>query len=241
MIQSNYIPWRGYFDFIDDCDLFIFYDDVKYTHKDWRNRNRIKTHAGVIWLSVPVIHNLETMIDNAAIDYSGRWIDKHARSLTLAYQKAPFFRDYAPLFLDILASKPRTVSQLNVTIIKWVMSILGIRTETKMSSAIGVTGDKFERPLAILKAIGATSYLSGPTARPYTDHARFREAGVGLEYKTYDYPEYPQLHGAFEMHVTVLDLLFNCGPESRRFLKSRRPNEPAEAPAVSVSRTDRRT
>jgi len=225
IIQSSYMPWRGYFDFIDDVDLFIFYDDVKYTHRTWRNRNLIKTSNGLLWLSVPVIHGRDTLIQHAAIDYSSRWVDKHIRSLSLAYQKAPFFKAYADELFEILTRRLETISALNITICKWVLEKLSIRTALRMSSEFGVSGDKFERPLGILKRVGATSYLAGPTARPYTDPARFQEAGIQLEFKSYEYLDYPQLFGEFRANVTVMDLLFNCGEESMSFLKSVRPNE----------------
>ncbi len=227
MIQSSYIPWRGYFDFIDDCDLFVYYDDVQYTHRSWRNRNRIKTERGPMWLSVPVLHDRQTVIEHARIDYSTRWCDKHTRSLAAAYRKAPYFEAYAPGFFAILGSRPQTISELNVRTCGWIMQQLGITTRTAMSSEFGIAGDKVERPLRILQRLGATRYLSGPTAKPYTDVQKFRAAGIALEFKVYDYPEYPQLHGAFEPAITVLDLLFNCGPHARRYLKSRQAAEAA--------------
>jgi hypothetical protein len=225
MIQSNYIPWRGYFDFIDDVDLFIFYDDVQYTHKDWRNRNKIKTPNGLMWLSVPVVHDSSTLIQDAQISYESRWVDKHIRSLAIEYGKSPFFKLCAEEFFGILRNRPRTISDLNVAACRWAMHKLDITTKTMMSSEVGVAGDKFDRPLEILKKLGATSYLSGPTAKNYTDPQKFKEAGIGLEFKTYVYKQYPQLHGAFEPHVTILDLLFNCGASSRSYLKSLVPNE----------------
>ena len=227
IIQSSYMPWRGYFDFIDDVDLFIFYDDVKYTHRSWRNRNLVKTSNGLIWLSVPVIHGRDTLIQNAVIDYGTRWLDKHIRTLSLAYQKAPVFKTYADELFEILTRRLETISALNIAICKWAMKKLSIRTELRMSSDFGVYGDKFERPLAILKQVGATSYLAGPTARPYTDPARFKEAGIRLEFKSYEYRDYPQLFGEFRANVTVMDLLFNCGEESVSFFKSICPNETA--------------
>ncbi len=225
IIQSNYIPWRGYFDFIDDCDVFVFYDDVQYTHRDWRNRNRIKTDTGSLWLSVPVLHDRQTLIQDARIDYGTRWIDKHIGSLTHAYGKAPYFQDYAEPFFELLRSRPETISELNVRTCGWIMAQLGIRTQTRMSAEFGVAGEKVERLLRIAQYLAATSYLSGPTAGAYIDAERFRAAGIALEFKVYDYPEYPQLHGAFEPNVTVLDLLFNCGPAARHHLKTRTPNE----------------
>lgn len=225
IIQSNYIPWRGYFDLIDDVDLFVFYDDVKYTPKNWRNRNRIKTVNGPMWLSVPVLHGSNTLIQEAEIDYKQRWVNKHVRSLTLAYQKAPFFKPYAGEFFDLLSQRFSTISALNVAACRWVMDRLGIRTRTCMSAELGIGGVTPDRPLAILRRLGATAYLSGPTAKAYTDVAGYAAAGIGLEFKSYEYPEYPQLHGAFEPHVTILDLLFNCGDRSRDYLKSLKPNE----------------
>lgn len=227
MVQSNYIPWRGYFDLIDDVDVFIFYDDVQYTHKSWRNRNRIKTAAGLMWLSVAVNHGSDTLIEKAMIDYTGRWVDKHIRSLSVAYARAPFFHQYADEFFAILRSRPRTISELNIATSTWVMRVLGIETQIRRSSEFGIAGDKFTRPLHILKAMGATQYVSGPAAKPYTDAEKFRAAGIHLEYKTYEYKPYPQLHGAFEPNVTILDMLFNCGRASRHYLKSLAPNESA--------------
>jgi len=224
MIQSNYIPWRGYFDFIDDCDLFVFYDDVQYTHKGWRNRNRIKTAAGPAWLSVPVLHDRDTTIEGARIAYDGRWVEKHVRSIELAYARAPHFERLSGRFFEILRSRPDTISELNVRACHWVMAELGITTRTMMSREVGAGGDRSTRPLRMLRELGATDYLTGPTALDYTPADAFREAGIGLEAKSYEYVDYPQLHGAFVGEVTVLDLLFNLGGDARAALKSTAPN-----------------
>jgi len=225
MIQSNYLPWRGYFDFIDDVDLFIFYDDVQYTPRNWRNRNRIKTPAGAQWLTVPVIHGRDTLIQAARIDYSKRWVEKHIKTIEGAYNKAPHFTEYAEELFDLLRLPAATISELNIRLCRWLMQQFGIKTDLKKSADFDIAGDKYNRPLHILRTIGATGYLSGPAARPYTDPVLFHDAGIALEFKSYDYPPYPQLHGEFVPDVSAIDLLFNCGPESRRFLKSRMPNE----------------
>lgn len=225
MIQSNYIPWRGYFDFIDDCDLFVFYDDVQYTHKDWRNRNRIKTTAGPAWLSVPVVHDRSTLVQDARIAYDTRWVDKHIRSIELAYAKAPSYALYADEFFALLETRPKTISELNVLVCRWIMRRLGIGTRTMMSSEFGIHGDKHDRPLRILQALGATDYLTGPTALAYTNADAFRAAGIGLQMKHYGYVDYPQLHGPFLAAVSVLDVLFNLGERSRSVLKSSTPNQ----------------
>lgn len=223
MIQSNYLPWRGYFDFVDDVDLFIFYDDVQYTHRDWRNRNKIKTNNGTNWITVPVIHNSNTLINNAMIDYSQNWVDKHIKTISFAYSKAEYFSYYSDQLFELLSNKYKTISELNITLIKWIMSVLNIKTELRMSDEFGIDGDKYNRPLKILKKIGATKYLSGPAAKDYTDEEEFKRNGIILEYKSYDYPEYPQLWGGFEKNVSVIDLIFNCGPYSKNYLKSLSP------------------
>jgi len=225
MIQSNYLPWRGYFDLIDDVDLFVFYDDVQYTPRSWRNRNRIKTPRGPAWITVPVLHDRTTLVQEARIDHEQRWVAKHTRALSVAYAKAPYFARYAESLFSVLRTEASTLSDLNIALCRWGMEQLGIRTALRRSSEFAVQDEKSLRPLRILESLGATAYLSGPTARAYTDPERFRASGIALEFKSYDYPDYPQLYGAFEPAVTVLDLLFNCGSESRAYLKSRTPNE----------------
>lgn len=225
IIQSSYIPWRGYFDLIDDVDLFVVLDDVQYSKGTWRNRNRVKTPNGSLWLTVPVTHELVTLIRDVEIDYRRGWVDKHVATLRQSYGRAPFFREYAEPFFDLLAKKYRTISELNVAAMALLAASLGITTPIRMSSDYAAGGRKEERVLAILEACGATAYLSGPAAKSYIDPGNFARRGIALEYKSYDYPEYRQLHGPFEPQVTVLDLLFNCGPQSREYLKSRVPNE----------------
>lgn len=227
IIQSSYIPWRGYFDLIDDVDLFIFLEDVRYSHGTWRTRNQIKTPQGLLWLTVPVHHDSQTLIQDVDIDYRHRWVDKHIGSLRQHYGKAPYFALYSQPVFDILASRLKTLSALNIALSRQIMSMLGIRTDTRLSSEFSATGQKDDRLLNLLRAAGATLYLSGPTAKAYIDPARFADAGIGLSYKTYEYAEYSQLYGAFQGQVSVLDLIFNCGPESRQHLKSKYPNETA--------------
>jgi hypothetical protein len=225
IIQSSYLPWRGYFDLIDDVDLFIFLEDVEYSRGTWRNRNRIKTPQGLRWLTVPVHHRLGMLIQEVEIDYKLGWVDKHIASLRQSYGKAPHFGRYADPVFDILARRLRTISELNIALTRELMRMLAIGTPTRLSSEMQAGGQKDERVLSLLRAAGATHYLSGPAARDYIVPARFAEAGITLSYKSYQYAPYPQLHGAFEGQVTVLDLLVNCGPESAQLLKSSVPNE----------------
>ncbi|RME55754.1 hypothetical protein D6779_12100 [Candidatus Parcubacteria bacterium] len=227
IIQSCYIPWRGYFDFIDSVDLFIFHDDLQYT-VDWRNRNKIKTPRGLVWLSVPVRHKSSSqLICETTIDYSQNWQRKHINRFRENYRKAPYYDFVAGEYFDIISERYDTISDLNVVLTKWIMGKLGIVTPIRMSMEFAPQGRKTERLLDLLTKVGATTYVSGPTAKNYLDEDLFREAGIRLEYKSYDYPPYPQLWGEFVGNVTVLDLLANTGPKARDFLKSRSPNEVA--------------
>lgn len=225
IVQSNYIPWRGYFDFIDDVDLFVYFDDTQYTRRDWRNRNKIKTQNGLKWLTVPVNDKYgERMIDETPIDYTQNWATKHLNAITQNYKSAPFFERYKDRFFELIQTKHDALSDLNREINAWLMDELSITTPIRLSSEFGKTGAKSDRLLDILKQVGATHYLSGPKAMAYLETDKFHEASITLELKEYAYAPYPQMFGDFEPYVSVLDLLFNCGPESRKFLKSRTPN-----------------
>lgn len=230
MIQSNYIPWRGYFDFIDDVDCFVFYDDVAFGRgKKWRNRNKVKTGADTKWLTVPLQgREDDTLIQEVRIDYSQKWQKKHLGMLTQNYRQTEFYQDYIDQFTSIIEENTETISALNVSLCSWIMKVLGIDTEIRMSREFEV-GDasREERPLLILEQLGATGYIAGPVARPYTDEAAFRSRGIALEYKAYDYAPYPQASDGFIPDVSVLDLMFNTGPEARNHLKSLTPNEQA--------------
>ena len=229
MIQSNYLPWRGYFDFIDDVDLFVIYDDVQYTRKDWRNRNKIKTVSGTQWITVPVIFSLKQPITvmEARVDYEQPWQRKHIGNIIQAYRNAPYLADYADELFAIIERRFATISELNIALIRWVMEKLDIQVPIDFSKRIKSGGDRNQRILNILHELGASEYLVGPKAQAYIDEEGYRQEGIALVYKSYNYMKYPQLHGPFEGAVTVLDLLFNCGPESRLYLKSTEANRRA--------------
>lgn len=231
IIQSSYIPWRGYFDFIDDVDLFVFLDDVQYTRRDWRNRNKIKTPQGLLWLSVPVAFSRNVSqinIEDVEIDYSQKWVKKHINSIKHCYSKAKYYRRFASNFFEQISKEYTTISSLNVAVCKWVLEQLNINTKTRLSSEIYSVGSKTNKLIDILSSVKADTYLSGPSAKKYLDLSQFESAGIKLEFKTYRYLDYPQLHGRFEPFVSILDLLFNCGAESRSYWKSQIPNERIE-------------
>ncbi len=226
LIQSNFIPWKGYFDFIDDVDLFIYYDDMQFSKGSWRNRNRIKTEKGLAWVTVPILHkSLDQLICDTYIDYSKNWIQKITGQLYSSYRDAIYYKVYANNFFTILNNKYKTISELNININNWVMEILGIRTKIKMSCEFNSVGTKTDRILDILHKVGASTYLSGPSAKNYLEEDKFAQCAVGLEYKSYEYKEYSQLFGKFEPNVTILDMIFNVGIEKREYWKSSKLNE----------------
>jgi hypothetical protein len=229
IIQSNYIPWKGYFDIIRDVDTFVFLDDVQYTVRDWRSRNRIKTKDGLKWLSVPVGADTRRLIHEVAIT-DHRWQAEHWTLIEQSYAKTPFFNQYRELFEEFYRGRVWTnLSEMNQYLTRRVArECLGLTTTFRDSREFQVEGRKLDRLLDLIVQTGATSYLSGPSARDYIDAQRFAELGIELAYKDYSgYPEYPQLYPPFEHAVSVLDLLFNVGPDAPDFLWGWR-KEPAQ-------------
>lgn len=221
IIQSSYLPWRGYLDFIASVDLFMALDDVQFTPRDWRNRNRIKTPSGRQWITVPVRHRSRTeWICDTQIDYSRHWRQDHRRSIAHNYAKAPHTVDVLAMLDAAFAAGHETISRLNVALLRSLCDYLQIRTPIRLSSEFPAAGVKTDRLIALLKAVGATAYLSGPSARAYLNEQQFHEAGIRLEYKSYCYPPYPQLWGPFTGDVSSIDLIANCGPAARALLSS---------------------
>jgi hypothetical protein len=224
ILQPSYIPWRGYFDLIRRADVFVFYDDVQYDTRGWRNRNRIKTAHGTRWLTIPVKkHGAQTEsipIHRIAIDPSLGWPMQHLGTLSRSYGKAPHFNDYREWLERIYASPPPLLADFTIATTIELASMLGI-TSTKFvrSSELGIGGGKTERLVNIVRHVGATEYLSGPAARHYIEAEKFEEAGIALEYLNYGYPEYPQLHPPYDPHVSILDLLFMTGGDAPTYIR----------------------
>ena len=219
VLQSNYVPWKGYFDLISSVDEFVFYDDMQYTRRDWRNRNRIKTPTGLQWLTVPVLTKgrFEQSIRDTCID-GDAWAETHWKALMLNYRRAPAFAATAA-WLEPLLRQPWThLSMLNRALIEAVCARLGIATRLRCSWDYAAQGGRSERLASICAQAGATVYVSGPAARDYLDEAAFSRRGIAVEWFDYaGYLPYPQLWGAFEPAVSILDLLFNCGADAPRY------------------------
>jgi len=222
IIQSNFLPWRGYFDFIREVDLFILHDDLQYTKGDWRNRNKIKTPGGVEWITVPVYYrHTSQLIEETPIDYSTPWSQKMLNRIREAYRRAPCFEPYFSELSDLLNQPAPSISDLNRRLIHWVCCHLEIDTPIKMSHEYHPQGTKTERLIGILQQVGATTYLSGPAAQAYLVPQLFEQAGIRLEYKQYNYPEYEQLYPPFDSAVSVIDLLFMKGKEAISYMENK--------------------
>lgn len=216
ILQSNYIPWKGYFDLINDSDFFVFYDDVQYTKNDWRNRNKIQSAGGLSWLTVPTGSDISRLVCEVELNDSW-WQQKHWRTLLQCYQRAPHFTTYRDFFEDFYLGKTwSNLSDMNQYLIRHVASnFLGARTTFKDSRDYPCVGQKQIRLLGLLDALSAKRYISGPAAKSYIDPLCFNSAGIELVWKDYaGYPEYPQRFTPFEHGVSILDLLFNVGPDA---------------------------
>ncbi|MGE5181461.1 MAG: WbqC family protein [Acidobacteriota bacterium] len=219
ILQPSYIPWRGYFDLIHRADVFVFYDDVQYDKHGWRNRNRIKTASGPQWLTIPV-HSKRNVTDGlllseTRIAWNQDWPRKHLAALRQAYARAPHFRDYAALLEQLFAARPERLVDFTIESTLVLAKALGItHTRFVRSSELRVSGARTERLVDILRAVGATQYLSGPSAKAYIDDNVFAAANIGLDYIVYDYSPYEQLHPPYDPQVSVLDLMFMTGRDA---------------------------
>lgn len=231
VLQSSYIPWKGYFDIINDVDTFIFYDDVQFTYQDWRSRNRMIANGNPVWLTVPTGSNIKRMINEVELA-NPSWQRKHWSTIRHAYSKARYFRMYAEFIEHLYLGKDwKSLSEMNQFVTRSIArDTLGIQTEFRDSLEFQASGSKLDRLIDLLVKAGATHYLSGPSARSYIDPRRFEEANIQLEYKDYSgYPEYRQLSNSFEHAVSILDLVFNTGPEASHYIWKWR-HEDAKAP-----------
>ena len=222
ILQTNYIPWKGYFDLINMVDEFVFYDEVQYTKNDWRNRNKLKTSQGMQWITIPVRQDgLEQKIKETKVSNKS-WNIKHWRTISQSYSKSKYFSDYKDTFEELyLGSNEEYLSEINYKFISAINTILGIQTKIRWSSEFELLEGQTEKLLGICKQAGATTYLSGPAAKGYFDEELAKQEGIQVEWMDYSgYPEYNQLHPPFEHGVSVLDLIFNEGPNAKNFMKS---------------------
>lgn len=224
IIQSNYIPWKGYFDIIRGVDAFVLLDDVQYTRRDWRNRNLIKTKSGLKWLSIPVTVKGQYFISIKDVQAAGtEWRADHWRQITDAYSKTPHFSTLSPHFKALyLEDQETNLSLINFKFIKLINTLLNIQTPIHWSMEFEPPQEKSERLLHICKSLQATEYISGLAAKDYLNEVLFNENGIQVRWTDYsNYPQYNQLHPPFEHGVSILDLMFNEGTQIQHFLKEK--------------------
>ncbi|MBN1295602.1 WbqC family protein [bacterium] len=222
ILQPGYLPWLGFFNQMALSDCFVFFDDVQFDRRGWRNRNRIKTPNGPIWLTVPVVQHgkFDQDLRDTMIDTSQNWARKHIRSIEFSYRNAPFFNLYFAQLSTVLNERFDRLIDLDDRLIALQMDWLNLRNvRTFQSSELAVTEtDKTGRLVEICRVLGATEYISGPLCRNYLDLEQFARAGIRVFLHNYTHPAYPQLYGDFVPYMAAIDLVMNCGPESAAFL-----------------------
>ncbi len=222
VVQPSYLPWRGYFDLIRRADTFVFYDDVQYDKHGWRNRNQIKAATGLQWITVPTHARGNVQdhlpIDSIEIDNRSNWRRKHLEAIRHAYRRAPHFESTFALLADGLSNECHRLADFTIALTVRIAESMGLKPAFVRSSNLHVSGSKSERLIETLRQVGATRYVSGPSARAYIEPHRFVEAGIALEYIDYSYAAYPQLHGDFAPFVSIVDLLMMTGREAANYL-----------------------
>ncbi len=218
--QPQYLPWLGYFDKIERSDVFVFLDNVQFKKNEWQNRNKIKTSDGWQWLSVPVIHSFTQKISEVEINNTVQWGRKHLMALATHYSKAPFYKDYIDFFEQAYTREWTYLVDINVYVIKYLAEVLGLEDKKfVLASDLESREGSSERLIDICKQLGGDVYLSGKDGAKYMDLEIFKEEGIQVVFQDYKHPRYEQLYGDFEPFLSVIDLLFNCGPDSLSILK----------------------
>lgn len=233
IMQPTYLPWIGYFGMIDRVDTFVFLDSVQFARRSWQQRNRIKTSDGPLMLTVPVHKKgaRDQIIAQVRIDEQAGFADKHVRAIEHALRKAPHFEAHAAELFSVLRSGHERLADLNIALIAWVAETMGVRCRFVRSSQLDTEGAKAELLACICHTMEADVYLSAPGSRDYLEGSdAFERRGIAVRYHDYEHPSYPQLHGPFEPYMSVVDLLFNVGPQS---LETIRSGYVSELPAAS--------
>jgi hypothetical protein len=223
IVQSNYVPWRGYFDLIASVDEFILLDDAQYTRRDWRNRNRIKAAQGSRWLTIAVeVSGRYTQSISETRAAEPDWPERHWNVVRQSYAKAPGFSELGSFVEELYASVPGTcLTQINRHFLDRIAERLGIDTPMTASLDYEPQGARTERLLDLCLKAGATEYVSGPAARAYLDEARFQERGISVSWFQYGpYAAYDQVYPPFDPQVSILDLLLCVGSAASSLFRS---------------------
>lgn len=223
--QPNFLPWLGFFDRMRQADLFIYVDHVQFERQNYQNRTMIKTAEGARWITVPVYQRSqkERVVDKEVDNQAGgkhRWGRKAFLTMQYNYQAAPYYAHYARDLKNVFDARWDRLVDLNLYLLQLCRSALGIETPVLRSSDLPIAGAKSEMVLSLCKAVGADTYLAGMGgSREYLDVEAFERAGIKVVFQQFEHPRYPQIpDGGFASGLSVLDLLFNCGPHGRKLL-----------------------
>lgn len=218
--QPQYLPWLGYFDKMRRVDVFCYLNDVQFKKNEWQNRNRIKTAQNWQWITVPVRYHFPEKIHEVHINNGVDWMRKHLQALITNYRRSPYYSEYIPIFEEVYSREWEFISELNVHLIERLKSVLDLdEKSTVLSSDLDLREEPTDRLIDICKALGADTYLAGQGGADYMNLERFEKNGLKLIIQEFQHPVYPQLFGEFHSHLSIVDLLFNCGPESMDIIR----------------------
>lgn len=218
--QPQFMPWLGYIDKIDRCDVFVLLDNVQFKKNEYQNRNRIKTANGWQWLTVPVIYRYPERIIDVRIDNRTDWRRKHLVAIRTNYSRAAYFKDYYKEIAKIYMREYEYLCDINIESVRTILRLFGIEKRIyRASSMDGLREDPTLRLVDICKYVNGDTYLSGVGGKDYLDLSAFKKEGIGVIFQNFHHPRYPQLYGEFLSSMSAIDLLFNCGDKSLAILR----------------------
>lgn len=214
------MPWLGYFHKMMTADAFCLLDNVQFKKNEWQNRNRIKTAQGWQWLTVPVQYRYPEKIKEVRINSSVNWRRKHIEALKNNYRKSTYFTQYFDLIENIYSRTWESIANLNCCLILKMREALGIEAKPLLiaSEMEGLSEKPTQRLIDICRHIGADTYLAGADGPNYMDLEAFQREGIDVVVQDFQHPVYPQRHGEFVSHMSIIDLFFNCGPRSAEII-----------------------
>jgi hypothetical protein len=220
--QPQFLPWLGYLDKIDRADLFVILDTVQFKKNEWQNRNRIRTAQGWQWLTVPVLHRFGQKLNEVLINNEVDWTAKHLRALEVHYGRAVHRERYLGELAALYGQSWAQLTTLNLAMLRWLLGVFGIKTPIRLASEMNLREEPTDRLIDVCRTVGATQYLAGAGAREYMDIPRFEASGIALEFQDFRQPVYPQCYEPFVPGMAAIDLLFTCGDDALRLLRSTR-------------------
>lgn len=220
--QPQFMPWIGYFDKMDQADIFVYLDNVQFKKNEWQNRNRLKTSQGWQWLTVPVLQKFPQDICEVEINNQVQWREKHLNALFTNYSRSPYFKQYWSMIKEYYEGGWKKLVDLNINSIEMLKKLMGLNVKTILASQLRTGASSTQRLVEICKELGADTYISGPDGIKYMDIKLFEKNDIEVVFHDFHHPVYPQLYGDFVSHLSTVDLLFNCGPRSLEIIRSKR-------------------